>query len=75
MEIDSTQFSPYISGGIATQVKESKVLNFQSLSDAMAHPGEFLLSDFSKFERPLLLHIGFQALDQFQVSPMRLSGT
>ena len=70
MEVDSTEFSPYISGGIATQVKESKVLEFKSLADAIEHPGEFLLTDFSKFERPPLLHIGFQALDQFQVSPI-----
>lgn len=30
-------------------------------------PGEFLLSDFSKMERPALLHLAFQALDKFQV--------
>ena len=70
VEVDSTQFSPYISGGIATQVKQSKTLDFQSLADAIANPGEFLLTDFSKFERSPLLHVGFQALDQFQVCPM-----
>ena len=43
------------------------MLDFKSLSDAVAEPGEFLLSDFSKFERSPLLHVGFQALDQFQV--------
>jgi len=73
VEVDSSQFSPYISGGIATQVKESKVLDFKSLSDAVAEPGEFLLSDFSKFERSPLLHVGFQALDQFQVRPQIFS--
>ena len=54
-------------------MKESKVLDFKSLSDAMAEPGEFLLSDFSKFERSPLLHVGFQALDRFQVRPANLS--
>ena len=69
VDVDSTPFSPYISGGIATQVKEAKVLKFQSLSDAIARPGEFLLSDFSKFERSPLLHIGFQALDPVSGEP------
>ena len=26
-----------------------------------------LMTDFSKFERPALLHVAFQALDKFQV--------
>jgi len=35
------------------------------LKEALTSPGEFLLSDFAKFERPVQLHIGFQALDLF----------
>lgn len=34
--------------------------------EAIAAPGEFLLSDFSKLERSPLLHLAFQALDQFR---------
>ncbi len=34
-------------------------------------PGELLLSDFSKFERPALLHVGMQALDAFEVGGQR----
>jgi ubiquitin-activating enzyme E1 len=34
---------------------------------ALADPGEFLLSDFAKLERSAQLHVGFQALDAFQV--------
>ncbi len=67
LDIDSTGFSPYVRGGIATQVKESKDVAFKSLRDALADPGEFLMSDFSKFDRPPLLHLGFQALDAFAV--------
>lgn len=50
----------------APQVKESKTLAFKPLAEALASPGEFLLSDFSKMERPAQLHAGFQALDAFQ---------
>lgn len=67
--MDSTGFSPYISGGIVTQVKDSKLLSFRSLADALKEPGEFLLTDFAKLERSPLLHIGFQALDAFAVRP------
>lgn len=67
VEEDSTAYSPYISGGIATQVKESIVLSFRSLAESLDDPGEFLLTDFAKLERSPLLHIGFQALDAFAV--------
>lgn len=40
---------------------------FRLLLQALAKPGEFLLSDFAKLERSSLLHLGFQALDSFQV--------
>ena len=70
VDVDSSGFSAYISGGIVTQVKESKVLSFQPLADALKEPGEFLLTDFAKLERSPLLHIGFQALDAFTVRPL-----
>jgi len=34
---------------------------------SLESPGEFLLSDFAKMERPALLHLAFQALDAYQV--------
>jgi ubiquitin-activating enzyme E1 len=67
LELDTTGFSPYSRGGIVTQHKESKVLAFKRLSEALEEPGEFLLSDFSKMERSPLLHVAFQALDAYQV--------
>ncbi|CAM8952424.1 unnamed protein product [Rhodiola kirilowii] len=66
IEDDTTQFSPHIKGGIVTQVKQPKVLNFKPLREALREPGDFLLSDFSKFDRPPLLHLAFQALDRFK---------
>nr|KAJ0187245.1 hypothetical protein LSAT_V11C900462630 [Lactuca sativa] len=65
LEEDTTNFGTYVKGGIVTQVKQSKVLNFKPLKEALGNPGEFLLSDFSKFDRPPLLHLAFQALDKF----------
>ncbi|XVF20358.1 hypothetical protein REPUB_Repub11eG0191300 [Reevesia pubescens] len=65
LEGDTTHFGTYVKGGIVTQVKQPKVLNFKPLSEALKDPGDFLLSDFSKFDRPPLLHIAFQALDKF----------
>ncbi|KAI3760388.1 hypothetical protein L1987_50783 [Smallanthus sonchifolius] len=65
LEEDTTDFGNYVKGGIVTQVKQPKVLNFKPLKEALGSPGEFLLSDFSKFDRPPLLHLAFQALDKF----------
>ncbi|KAL9265455.1 Ubiquitin-activating enzyme E1 1-like protein [Drosera capensis] len=64
LEEDTTNCAPYQRGGIVTQVKEPKVLNFKPLREALADPGDFLLSDFSKFDRPPLLHLAFRALDK-----------
>lgn len=65
LDIDSTTFKQYIKGGIVTQVKQAKTLHFKTLSESIDSPGEFLISDFSKFERPALLHLGFRAVEEF----------
>ncbi|CAL1378654.1 unnamed protein product [Linum trigynum] len=65
IEEDTTNYSTYIKGGIVTQVKQPKVLKFKTLRDAIKDPGDFLLSDFSKFDRPPLLHLAFLTLDKF----------
>ncbi|KAH7288243.1 hypothetical protein KP509_31G018700 [Ceratopteris richardii] len=63
---DTSSFGAYEKGEIVTQVKQNKILNFKSLSEALKSPGNFLLSDFSKFDRPPLLHLAYQALDIYQ---------
>lgn len=65
LDEDTINFGTYEKGGIVTQVKQPKVLNFKPLREALKDPEEFLLSDFSKFDRPPLLHLAFQALDKF----------
>ncbi|GAA0172678.1 ubiquitin-protein ligase [Lithospermum erythrorhizon] len=67
IEEDTTNYTAHAKGGIVTQVKEPKILNFKLLKEALKDPGDFLLSDFSKFDRPPLLHLAFQALDRFRV--------
>ncbi|XP_068340086.1 ubiquitin-activating enzyme E1 1-like [Pyrus communis] len=65
IEEDTTNYAAYEKGGIVTQVKQPKVLNFKPLREALKDHGDFLLIDFSKFDRPPLLHLAFQALDKF----------
>ncbi|XP_026454052.1 ubiquitin-activating enzyme E1 1-like isoform X1 [Papaver somniferum] len=65
LDVDTTNYGGYMRGGIVTQVKQPKVLKFRTLKEAMNDPGDYLLSDFSKFDRPPLLHLAFQALDKF----------
>ncbi|KAF9782726.1 ubiquitin activating enzyme [Thelephora terrestris] len=61
---DTTGFGEYKTGGIFTQVKMPKIIDFKSLKDSLASP-EFFVTDFAKFDRPAALHAGFQALSQF----------
>ncbi|KAI4340338.1 hypothetical protein MLD38_025187 [Melastoma candidum] len=65
LEEDTSGYSTYERGGIVTQVKLPKLLKFKPLKEALKDPGDFLLSDFSKIDRPPLLHLAFQALDKF----------
>lgn len=65
IDLDSSSLGQYTKGGIVTQVKQPKTLTFKSLRESVESPGEFLISDFSKLERPALLHLGFRAVDEF----------
>ncbi|KTW27306.1 hypothetical protein T552_02288 [Pneumocystis carinii B80] len=61
----------YKGGGIFIQVKMSKKIQFKSLRESIASP-DFLINDYSKLDRPLLLHIAFQALYSFSEEYKRL---
>lgn len=67
LDEDTNNYGAYEKGGIVTQVKQPKVLKFKPLKEALQDPGDFLLSDFSKFDRSPLLHLAFQALDKFMM--------
>ncbi|KAM0953182.1 putative ubiquitin/SUMO-activating enzyme E1, THIF-type NAD/FAD binding, ubiquitin-activating enzyme [Dioscorea sansibarensis] len=66
LEEDTTSFGTYERGGIVTQIKQPKVLKFKPLRDALRDPGEFLPSDYSKFDRSQFFHLAFQALNKFR---------
>ena len=84
---DTTGLSEYKTGGIFTQVKMPKIIDFVSfgtrlydallmviqkpLKDSLESP-EFFITDFAKFDHPIALHTGFQALSQFREQHERL---
>ncbi|KAF8341326.1 ubiquitin activating enzyme [Cantharellus anzutake] len=62
---ETSSFSEYKAGGIFTQVKIPKILDFKSLRESLKAP-EFFITDFGKFDRPSSMHAGFQALSAFE---------
>ncbi|KAL9030480.1 MAG: hypothetical protein Q9196_001398 [Gyalolechia fulgens] len=62
---DVSGLGEYKQGGLYTQVKMPKIVDFQPLSQQLQKP-EILMSDFAKFDRPQQLHLGFQALHSFK---------
>ncbi|RMD43803.1 hypothetical protein DV735_g1369, partial [Chaetothyriales sp. CBS 134920] len=61
---DVSDLGQYQGGGLFTQVKQPKKLDFQPLSEQLKKP-ELLISDFAKFDRAGQLHVGIQALHNF----------
>lgn len=69
---DTSGYGDYAGGGISTQFKEPKTLNFKSYEESLADPGMLLESDFAKFGRPYLLHVLYQGLDAYAAENGRL---
>ncbi|KAL0272207.1 UNVERIFIED_CONTAM: hypothetical protein PYX00_005273 [Menopon gallinae] len=67
---DTTKFSEYIRGGVVTQVKLPKTLQFKSFKESLLNP-DFLMTDFGKFDHPTQLHIAYHALHMFRSSKKR----
>lgn len=68
---DTSGLGTYKKGGIFTQVKMPKKINFKSLKESISQP-EHLISDFAKFDRPASLHAGWQALSAYWQKAGRL---
>jgi ubiquitin-activating enzyme E1 len=68
---DISGLGQYQTGGIYTQVKMPKFIDFNTMSAALKEP-EFLISDYAKFDRPQQLHVGFQTLHAFAEQHGRL---
>ncbi|CCH60861.1 hypothetical protein TBLA_0D03620 [Henningerozyma blattae CBS 6284] len=60
------QYGKYIKGGIFTEVKVPQKISYRTFRENLTEP-EYTYSDFAKFDRSSQLHLGFQALHQFQV--------
>lgn len=61
---DVSGLGQYRRGGLYSQVKMPKVIDFQPFSKQLQDPG-LVVSDFAKFDRPQQLHVGFQALHRY----------
>lgn len=68
---DVSKLGQYKRGGMYHQVKMPKILDFKSYTESLKNP-EIVMSDFAKFDRPQQLHVGFQALQAFQIAKNRL---
>ena len=62
---DTSAFSPYTGYGWCTQVKQQRTMHFKSLKEANRQPGEFMITDFGKFDHAPSLHAAVLALDLF----------
>jgi len=85
---DTTGLGEYNTGGIFTQVKMPKIIDFVSFAIRLVRnmtlmiaqkplkdslvSPEYFITDFAKFDRPAALHAGFQALSQFREQRERL---
>ena len=63
--VDTSAQPAAITQGYITQVKRPVTLEFTEYSQALETPGELLMSDFAKFDRPPLLHLAYKALAQY----------
>ncbi|KAL6048271.1 Ubiquitin-like modifier-activating enzyme 6 [Balamuthia mandrillaris] len=62
---DTSAFSDYKEGGLATQMKKPFQMSFLPLREALVKP-ELLFADWAKMHIPPSLHVGMQALDAFR---------
>lgn len=55
-----------IQQGYITQVRQPITIAFESYEKRLAEPGEIMMSDYAKFDRPALLHAAFQAIEEYR---------
>jgi ubiquitin-activating enzyme E1 len=69
---DTSGLGPYTRGGIVTQVKMPKAVEFKSLRENLSEPNmsspSMGMTDFGKFERPMQLHVAYQAVLEFRAA-------
>ncbi|XP_016367703.1 ubiquitin-like modifier-activating enzyme 1 [Sinocyclocheilus rhinocerous] len=66
---DTSNFSEYVKGGVATEVKQPEILSFNplnvALDEAIRDPELVKMTDDGKRQRHQSLHLAFQALHRF----------
>uniref|UniRef100_A0A672SIL6 E1 ubiquitin-activating enzyme n=1 Tax=Sinocyclocheilus grahami TaxID=75366 RepID=A0A672SIL6_SINGR len=66
---NTSNFSEYVKGGVATEVKQTEILSFKplnvALDEAIRDPELVEMTDYGKIQRNLSLHLAFQALHRF----------
>ena len=67
---DLSKFSKYVTGGVVTEVKKPKKINFKSILQADERP-EYVISDFVKMDDNDTLHLAFQAYHEFKLQTGR----
>jgi len=63
--VDASGCSEPATQGYITQVKTPVTMSFKSYASALSDPGELMMSDFAKFDRPALLHLAYKALASY----------
>ncbi|XP_061583291.1 ubiquitin-like modifier-activating enzyme 1 [Cololabis saira] len=69
---DTSAFSEYERGGVATEVKQPLRLNFKPLSEALHDHQLLVFNDYGKIFKHNTLHLAFQALHSFVKKEQRL---
>ena len=62
---DCSGFGSAATQGYITQVKKPVKVTFRPLAEALESPGEMMLSDFAKFDRPQVLHAAFRGFSKY----------
>ena len=67
LKVDSTNFSPYVKGGIIENIKVPKYINFESLLKCLTNPfsnpsRDFIITDFKNYNQSRDLHFGLQVM-------------
>ena len=63
--VDTSLEKEAIMQGYITQVKTPVTLHFRTYSQSLQDPGELMLSDYAKMDRPNLLHLAYKALAEY----------
>lgn len=64
IKCDTTNFNKYASGGIITEIKQTKKIDFIKLEESLKAP-EFVLTNYLDFDRPNELHACYLTYNEY----------